>query len=553
MKSLLCRMAPAEDGVGLATDVYLPDGPGPFPAILVRTPYHRRGHLNTARPFLERGYAYAVQDCRGKFDSDGQFTPLVDEQRDGQSALDWVAQQRWCNGRIGLWGRSYLGIVQVPAASGGHEALRCVAPSVAPGSFFRDWIRYDGCFALGNAVRWSLTSASCRNQPPLGHFDWAELHELAGPAAIAERVGFATPVLEQWVQHDCYDRYWEAIDQDRMHESVRVPGLHAGGWFDHLTRTQYDAYRNISDRGATDAARCGQRLLIGPWGHQTVGAAGPEHCRYGDWEFGPEADFPVLAHELQFLDYYLRDIDDGFSAQAPVRVFLMGVNQWLDLDDWPPPQVQVQDWFLDSKGGANMRSGDGKLRRDAPDRGPTDAFTYDPQRPVPSLGGPVYWGLEPRGPVDQRPILERPDVLYYRSERLEGDLAVVGEVGLEVEFGSDAEDTDLIAKLCIEEPGGAITCLTLGSVRCRYRNSWDTPAPLSRGEATVLSVQLGQTACVFPVGSRVGLIITSSDFPRILPHSNRMTDLWDGAPPVKARNQVLHGPQTRLKLPVIPL
>jgi len=553
MKSLLCRMAPADDGAGLATDVYLPDGPGPFPVVLVRTPYHRRGHLNAARPFLERGYAYAVQDCRGRYDSDGVFTPLVDEQRDGQAALNWVAEQHWCNGRIGLWGRSYLGIVQVPAASGGHEALRCMAPSVAPGSFFRDWIRYDGCFALANAVRWSLTQASCRNQPPLDHFSWDELHHLAGPAAIAERVGFATPALEDWARHDVYDEYWEAVDQDHVHASIRVPGLHAGGWFDHLTRTQYAAYRHISERGATEVARRGQRLLIGPWGHQTVGASGPPHCQYGDWEFGSEADFPVLAHELQFLDYYLRDIDDGYSAQAPVRVFLMGANHWLDLDDWPPPQAQMQDWHLDSRGGANMRTGNGALRRDAPGGVNTDAFTCDPQSPVPSLGGPVYWGLEPRGPVDQRPILERPDVLYYRSERLGQELAVVGDVGLELELASDAEDTDLIAKVCVEEASGAITCLTHGSLRCRYRNGWDTSAPLIRGETAVLSLQLGQTAYVFPPGSRVGLIITSSDFPRILPNPNRVTELWSAAPPVRARNQVVHGPRTRLKLPVIQL
>lgn len=140
MQTLLCRKVPAEDGENLATDVYLPDGPGPFPTVIVRTPYHRVGLQGAAHQFTERGYAFVAQDCRGKYDSDGVFVPLVDEARDGQATLDWTANQRWCNRRIGLWGRSYLGIVQVPAASGGHEALRCIAPSVAPGSFFRHWI-----------------------------------------------------------------------------------------------------------------------------------------------------------------------------------------------------------------------------------------------------------------------------------------------------------------------------------------------------------------------------------------------------------------------------
>ena len=158
------------DGVDLATDVYTPDGPGPFPTVLIRTPYQRAKAAGNGPLFTSRGYAVVIQDCRGKYDSDGVFNPLADEAEDGQVTLDWVANQRWCNGRIGLWGRSYLGIVQMPTASGGHEALRCILPSVAPGSFFRDWIRYDGCFALANTIRWALTHASCRNQPSIASF-----------------------------------------------------------------------------------------------------------------------------------------------------------------------------------------------------------------------------------------------------------------------------------------------------------------------------------------------------------------------------------------------
>ena len=171
MKTLIHRMVPFADG-GLATDVYLPAGPGPFPVVLVRTPYHRSGLQALAPRFVERGYAFVTQDCRGKFDSDGSFTPLVFEAEDGLATLDWIANHSWCNGRIGMWGRSYLGIVQIPAAISGHQALRCIAPSVAPGSFFRDWLRYDGCFALANAVSWSLTHATCRTQPAMQHFDW---------------------------------------------------------------------------------------------------------------------------------------------------------------------------------------------------------------------------------------------------------------------------------------------------------------------------------------------------------------------------------------------
>ena len=549
MKALIHRMVPGGGG-GLATDIYLPEGPGPFPVVLQRTPYHRRGLQSLAPCFIERGYAWAVQDCRGKYDSDGVFTPLVHEAEDGAATLDWIADQAWCNGRIGMWGRSYHGIVQIPAAVSGHPALRCIAPSVAPGSFFRDWLRYDGCFALGNAVRWALTHASCRNQPALEHFTWEKLHQLGSVAAIAQRVGFAAPCLEDWVSRDAYDDYWAGLDQDRMYGRVGVPGLHAGGWFDHLTRTQYEAYRGIADGGANETARRGQRLLIGPWGHRTISGRGADHRRYGDWDFGAAADLDVLDYELRFLDLHLRDIDDGLAGEAPVRVFLMGQNRWIDLGDWPAPGTQMQDWFLDSDGAASTAGG--TLGAAGAGGGGEDAFSYDPRDPVPTLGGALYWGLEHRGPVEQRPNLGRADVLYYRSEALERPLTVIGDVALTLFLACDQEDTDLIARLCVEGPDGAVHCLSLGSRRCRFRDSWSQPRPLERDTPTPVPLQLGQTAYTFAAGSRIALTVTSSDFPRILPHPNRLLPLFAGEP-VVAHSRILHGREfpSRLHLPVV--
>ena len=553
MQTLLCRKVPAEDGMNLATDVYLPNGEGPFPTVIVRTPYHRVGLQGTAHEFTRRGYALVAQDCRGKYDSDGVFAPLIDEARDGQTTLDWTANQRWCNGRIGLWGRSYLGIVQVPAASGGHEALRCIAPSVAPGSFFRDWIRYDGCFALGNAIRWSLTHASCRNQPPMGHFLWDEVNQLSNPEEIADRVGFETPALSEWAAHDRYDDYWKSIDQCLMYPQLKVPGFHAGGWFDHLTRGQFEAYQNIRDSGATELARSEQRLLIGPWGHRNVGNMGPDHCRYGDWDFSTEADLPVLSHEFQFLDFHLKEIDNGYTSQAPVKIFLMGENRWISLQDWPPPEAVEQSWHLKSGGSANMGTGDGVLTQECSDVSTTDGYVYDPRDPVPTHGGPIYWGLEHLGPVDQRPLLDRSDLLFYRSQKLDAPLAVVGEVTLDLCISSDAVDTDFVAKLCVEELSGAVTCLTIGSLRCRYRKNWAAPQPLVPGDVTRIRLQMGQTAYVFPAGSRVCLLITSSDFPRIFPHPNTLAPAWSNSEPIIARNSVHHGKEhpSCLNLPVV--
>ena len=554
MPPLLCQKVPANDGINLATDVYFPNGSGPFPVVLVRTPYNRVGQQGIARQFVRRGYAFVAQDCRGKYDSEGQFTPLVDEARDGQATLDWIANQRWCNGRIGMWGRSYLGIVQVPAACGGHEALKCIAPSVAPGSYFRDWIRYDGCFALGNAIRWSLTHASSKNQPPMDHFEWDDLHGLSDPEAIAEQVGFQTPVISTWALHDSYDAYWEAIDQCTMHDQVGVPGLHAGGWFDHLTRSQFEAYVNIRDKGATEVARKGQRLLIGPWGHSTISGSGKNHCRYGEWNFGPNADFSVLDHELQFLDYYLQEKDNGFTGQEPVKVFLMGENRWVYASDWPPPEAQDRAFYLGSQGSANMKIGDGTLAGDSSSADGEDGYVYDPRDPVPTLGGAVYWGLDSKGPMDQQAILGRGDVLYYRSERLTEPMVVIGNVGLDLCVSTDAVDTDFIVKLCVEDASGTVTCLTLGSLRCRYRDGWTNPVAMPAGEVVSIRVDLGNVAYTFAEDSRVGLIVTSSDFPRIQPHPNTLTSPWAGTGMQVANNRVHHGrgAPSCLHLPIMP-
>ena len=538
MQASLYQRVPNGEGHELATDVWLPDGPGPFPVLLTRTPYHRRGALGAARRYTDQGYAYVVQDCRGKYDSTGTFRPLVYEATDGQAAIDWVANQKWCNGRIGLTGKSYLGIVQIPAASGGHDALRCIVPGVAPNSFFIDWLRYDGCFALANAVRWSMTHAVCPTQPQIDHFIWDELYALGSLDEVESRAGFASPELREWVKHDRYDEYWEAIDQHRMYEHIAVPGLHVGGWFDHLTRGQFQACHGIGEWGATETARENQRLFIGPWGHSTIGQR-----EYGDWDFGPEAQLDSLAYEQRFIDLWLRDIDDGVSEEPPVRVFLMGENRWIDLADWPPPGVEVQQWYLRSEGGANGLRGNGRLRLESPGEEPPDRYSYDPGNPVPTRGGPIYWGLSPAGPVEQRPILNRADVLYYRGDLLSRPLTVIGQLNLDLWIASSAEDTDFVAKLCVMEPGGRIASLACGSLRCRYRESWSEPRALDPDTPTRLRINMGNLAYVFPAGSRIALIVTSSSFPRILPHPNTMAPTWQETSPQTARQEVLHTPE----------
>jgi putative CocE/NonD family hydrolase len=549
MQAKLRQMVPTTGGIRLATDVWLPDGPGPFPVVLTRTPYHRVTCFGAARALTEWGYACVVQDCRGKYDSEGVFRPLVYEEEDGAATLDWIANQPWCNGRIGLSGASYLGMVQVPAAACGHEALRCISPDVCPVTYFTDWLRYGGCFALANAVRWSMTHAVFPTRP-VEHFAWPDLWRQPTLEDVFARAGYECPELRLWVEHDVYDGYWAALDQTRLFGKIKVPGLHRGGWFDHITRGQFLAYQGIRDRGATPIARRTQRLLIGPWGHMTRGQS-----RYGEWEFGPDAVMDIQRFERRFLDLWLKDIDDGWSEEKPVRLFVMGLNRWVDFDDWPVPGARALALHLRSGGRAATLGGDGRLSEDAPGGESPDRYRYNPADPVPTLGGPIYWGLEPLGPVEQRPILGRSDVLYYRSDQLERPMAVVGPVEVELWVESSAPDTDFVAKLCVVEPSGRITVLLVGSMRCRYREGWDRVVPLSNGQPARISIDMGNLAYVFPRGSRVALIVTSSCYPRILPHPNTMAPTWKERNPQVATNEVLHDSahDSRVVLPVVEL
>lgn len=534
MRLLLNQRVPSADGTELATDVFLPDGAGSWPVLLTRTPYGRAGAVADALTFTEDGYVRVIQDCRGKYDSEGTYRPLLDDGDDGQATLDWLANQSWCNGRIGMIGLSYLGIVQAPAATTGHAALKCIAPGVAPARFFRDWIRHDGCFALANAVRWAVTHATSRTRLTDTVIDWQRLYAQPTLDRVFDAVGCEAPCLRAWVEHDVEDDYWRSIDQGLMHAGIQCPGLHQGGWFDHISRGQFQAYRGIR--------RAPQRLLIGPWGHALAGG----EC--GDWQFGEAAAFSRAAFERRCLDLWLKDIDDGIVDEPPVKLFLLGRNRWMDFPDWPVPGADQRPLHLRAAG---RLSDDSPAVNEMPDR-----YRYDPRDPLPSCGGPIYRRVGPParfGPVDQRPILGRHDVLHYGGDPLPAELVVIGEPVADLWIASNVADTDLIAKLCVAEPCGREVCLTVGALRLRYRAGFDRTIALPRDEPVNACIRMLPIAYAFPAGSRIGLIVTSSSFPRILPHPNTMAPTWKETRPRPAQISVLHEARhpSRLVLPVV--
>jgi uncharacterized protein len=554
VRTLINRRVPMTDGVELATDVYLPDGPGPFPTIIARSPYHRHGESGTGPRFVERGYAYVAQDVRGKHDSDGDFEPLVNEAADGHSLIDWAANQSWCNGRIGLWGRSYLGIVQLYAAALQHPALHCIAPSVAPGSPFRNWIRSDGIESWGGSVRWWLAWGTSRTKSSDRHFEWGDVLNARSLDEVERITGMMTDKLRESYMRDVYDDSWRAHDVTNAYSRISVPGLHAGGWWDYATRGVFNAYKGISSTSTAQAAREGQRLIVGPWGHGTTGETGEEHTQYGEWEFGAEADYDILGAEMRCFDHYVREIDNGWDREPAVRTFLMGrpgaqgANRWLTYSDWPPPEAETVSFHLTSSGNSELG-----LAPEEPSHDAADLIVYDPQNPTPVRGGAITALFGKVGPRDQRAILDRADVLCYRSDQLNHTMNVVGPIELRLWIATDVADTDIVAKLCVEADSGELTVLTNGCLRARYRNSWSEPEPLVPGDATELRIDLGRTAFRFNAGDRVCVIITCSEFPRLLPHNNRYTGFDDSAEPITAHTRVLSGAQTpsRVELSIV--
>ena len=545
------QRVPMADGTELATDVYLPDGRGQFPVVLTRTPYGRNGDdppwpdglPGRAAAFTARGFAFVVQDCRGKFESDGRFRLLVDEGDDTHATVDWIAEHRWCSGRVALWGRSYLGMIQVPGASRGHPALACIVPSTCAASFFRDWLHRDGILCLGNALKWAVDTAALRTAPATGHVDWDAVYRARGLAEVESRVGLALPMLADWARHDRQDAFWDALDQTSMHARVAVPGMHLGGWWDPHCRGQLQHFCGLRRNASSAPARAGQRLLMGPWWHLNVDAVGEAHTRHGQLDFGPGGDLATFAEELRFLDLHLRDVDDGLADTPPVRVFMMGDNRWLELSDWPPPGTTNRAWFLTSTG---------ELEPAAPDGDATRVLASDPDDPVPTVGGPIYHGLDrPAGPVDLSPLLARADVLVFRSRPLAEPLAVIGEAFLTLVLAADVEDLDVVARLAVETTEGALLCLSLGNGRVRFRDGFTEPRPLGRGETARMTVALTATAFRFPAASRIVLLIAGSDFPRLQPNAHRLVPSWSGSERVIAHSEILLGP-SRLVLPVGP-
>jgi putative CocE/NonD family hydrolase len=493
---------PMRDGVKLAANVFRPQAGGKLPVILVRTPYNKgkeisRGH----RFFVENGYVVVVQDVRGKYESEGIFAPLHQEPLDGDDTLNWIARQPWSNGKIGMVGGSYLGIVQWKAALTGNPYLKCIFPVVSGYDDYRDrFYSTGGAMKLGNRLLWM--SGNMRAQgfmPP----DF-NLFVKAVPVKDADRMatGHRVKMFQEAVEHPAFDSFWQKISTRERLADVKVPVFSVGGWYDNFVQSDLEAFSTLRGMGRM------AHTLIGPWPHNMS-------IPIETMDMGTERYAPIQSIQLEWFDHWLRDTP-WKTKPAPIRIFVMGLNKWRDEQSWPPARAVPTAYYLMSRKGANGILGDGELRLRPTRRKAMDKFVYDPAYPVPTTGGstccnPVQFAW---GPMDQNLVEKRHDVLVYTSEVLTKDLEVTGPVKVNLHVSTSVPDTDFTAKLVDVYPDGRALNLTDGILRLRYREGLDRTVAAEPGKIYAVTIDAGVTSNVFKAGHRIRLEVSSSNFPR---------------------------------------
>ena len=392
------------DGVQLMTDVYLPAAEGQYPALLVRDMYSNGSsslRQRYARFATANGYAFVLQTVRGRYDSDGRWYPYFQEINDGDDTLSWIAGQPWSNGKVGMFGSSYLASVQWLAALHRNPALVAIAPAVSPGDYYRDVAYPGGAFSLLSRARWGIALAGSRTNMSYP-IDWINGISHLPIQTLADSLGFEVQHFQDWLEHPAYDAYWQPLNLEARAAEMAVPALNIGGWYDVFLRSTLGSYQTMSREAATEPARQGQRLIIGPRPH-----GWNQSSTVGDLDFGPAAMIGAEQLLLEWFDHWLKD---GPAPRGkPIRIFVMGENVWREEAQWPLPDTRYTDYFLQPDGSLATTA--------ATESGGTLAYTYDPADPAPTLGGNI---MEPtlRGPHDQRPLDDREDILRFNHRTL---------------------------------------------------------------------------------------------------------------------------------------
>jgi putative CocE/NonD family hydrolase len=545
------------DGVSLVADIYRPVSEEKFPVLLSRTPYNRTGDPRMANELAAHGYIVVLQDTRGRFASGGEFYPFRNESADGFDTVEWAAKLDQSNGKVGMFGGSYVGATQMLAAMAVPPHLVSIFPYVTASEYYDGWTYQNGALMQWFSSSWTsglaidtLRRYADRAQAPKEWVNTLPLQDY--PLLKTPQTSELAPYFRDWLSHERDDAYWAQWRVSDHYSQMTVMGLHAGGWHDLFLKGSIKNYTGLRQQAATAEARAGQRLIVGPWAHAATSPEG----KIGDVVFGKQAVLDNTSTTLKWFDYSLKGIKNEFSSSAPVRLFIMGNNVWRDEQEFPLARTRYTKFYLHSSKGANGVAGDGSLSVTPPSGiEKKDEFDYDPQNPVPTIGGRLCCGVAlPPGPADQRANETRSDVLVFSTPPLREDTEVTGYISVELYASTSAVDTDFTALLVDVDEGGYARFLTDGIVRARYREGTKAGSSITPGQIYKYTIDLWATANVFKAGHRIRLYISSSNFPRFNRNLNTGEDITGTSRPLKAHQNIYHDRDhsSSLILPVIP-
>ncbi|MBI4421614.1 MAG: CocE/NonD family hydrolase [Gemmatimonadetes bacterium] len=578
---------PMRDGIKLSTDLYFPVGvTGRMPVILMRTPYNKNGNRRTnsaAHWWAGQGYAVAVQDTRGKWESEGQYVVSGGDREDGYDTVDWLAAQPWSNGKVGTIGCSYGGDVQIMQAPLRHPALAAMIPQAAGSSIGAGGNRYHffgarngGAVEIAAGFGWFRGSGSkVYLRPPAGvsREEWNRFSGLynLGPRVpdinfrdmwwslpIADMMDRAGAPPSDWRDintRELTDPWWDQFGYLKGTERFDTPALHINSWYDFgVAETLYE-FNLMRANAVSPRGRDHQYVIISPTNH-----CGSEGARantvVGERPVG-DAQFDHWGTYLRWFEYWLEGVENGVTRMPKVQIYVMGRGIWRAENEWPLARTQWTKFYLRSAGRANGSSGDGTLAAAAPGNEPPDRYVYDPANPVPSRGGPVCCtgtADAPAGSFDQSEVEARPDVLVYTTRPLSQGVEVTGPIELVLYVSSDQLDTDFTGKLVDVYPDGKAYNVQEGILRARYREGFSKKVWMKPGEVYEVKIDLQATSNYFGPGHRIRLEVSSSNFPRFDRNLNTGGNNYDETTWKVASNTIHHSARypSHVVLPVIP-
>lgn len=540
-------MIPMRDGVELSANVFLPKAEGRFPTVLARSPYGKGGTRGgQGSLFASRGYVFISQDCRGRGTSQGEWVPFVNEARDGKDTHQWILKQPWSNGTIGTMGGSYVGFTQWISAPNAGDYLKAMFPVVPLVDPYHDVAYVGGAFQLSLMMGWGAGVSGKGEVRGWSNDDWQKAFRTLPLRTWDTAIGEEVAYLRDWVAHPHFDDYWKPSTSPR--EDIATPIYAVCGWYDLFAKSVLDHVNTVRDKSPSEPARRHQHVLMGPWVHGIS-----RDGKVGEIDFGKDAVVDLGAIQTEWFGHWLQDEKGSVDEWPPLRIFVMGRNQWRDEPRWPLERTQYTPYYFHGQGAANTLDGDGTLSTAKPGQQPADRFEYDPDDPVPTLGG-CNLSHCPVGPHDQTQAEKRRDVLVFTSDALTDELEVTGPVKAVLYAASSATDTDWTAKLVDVWPDGRAINLCDGILRARYRQSADEPTPIEPGKVYRYEIDLWVTSNAFLPGHKIRVEISSSNFPRFDRNPNTGHPFGADAEIQTAAQTVYHDAEhpSHVILPVIP-